>query len=59
MASTVGMAGIFSLVGGVATEFLGRKPVILAASVVFGMGAVVMAAAVSKELLLVGRLIIG
>ena len=38
---------------------LGRKPVILAASVVFAVGSVVMGAADGKEALLVGRIVVG
>ena len=59
VASTIGMAGVFSLVGGITTEYFGRKPVILVASVVFTAGAIIMAAAFNKKLLLVGRQIIG
>ncbi len=45
----VGAAWLFALLGGPACERFGRKPVILAASVVFTVGAVVMAVALSKE----------
>lgn len=38
---------------------LGRKPVILAASVVFAVGSIVMGAANGKEALLAGRIIVG
>jgi SP family myo-inositol transporter-like MFS transporter 13 len=38
---------------------LGRKPVILAASVVFTIGSIVMGAADGKEGLLAGRIIVG
>ena len=38
---------------------LGRKPVILAASVVFAVGSIVMGAADGKEALLAGRIIVG
>ena len=38
---------------------LGRKPVIVAASVVFALGSVVMGAANDKETLLIGRIIVG
>ena len=38
---------------------LGRTPVILAASVVFAVGSVVMGAADGKEALLVGRIVVG
>lgn len=55
----IGAAWAFSLVAGPACEYFGRKPVILVASVVFAVGAVVMGVAESKEILLVGRLIVG
>ncbi len=55
----VGAAWLFALLGGPACELFGRKPVILSASVVFTAGAVVMGVALSKEVLLVGRLIVG
>lgn len=42
-----------------APDRLGRKPVILAASVVFTIGSVVMGAADGKEGLLAGRIIVG
>ncbi len=38
---------------------LGRKPVILAASVVFTVGSIVMGAADGKEVLLAGRIVVG
>jgi SP family myo-inositol transporter-like MFS transporter 13 len=41
------------------TDRLGRKPVILAASVVFTIGSIVMGAADGKEGLLAGRIIVG
>ena len=50
---------MFALIGGPACERLGRKPVILAASVIFTVGAIVMGVATSKEVLLVGRIVVG
>ena len=38
---------------------VGRKPVILAASVVFAIGSIVMGAADGKEVLLAGRIVVG
>ena len=55
----LGSAWLFALIGGPATEYFGRKPVILAASVVFMVGAIVMGIAENKEVLLVGRLQVG
>src|SRR3546814_11745084 len=46
-------------VSGVLNDKYGRKPVIMASSVVFILGAVVMAIAGNYEELLVGRLIVG
>ncbi len=45
----VGAAWLFALLGGPACEKFGRKPVILGASLVFIIGAIVMAVSVSKE----------
>ena len=59
MASTVGMAGLFALVGGALNEVVGRRPVIILSSFLFLLGAIVMACAQHKETLLIGRLIIG
>lgn len=55
----LGSAWLFSLIAGPGSEYFGRKPIILAASVIFTVGAVVMAIAESKEILLIGRVIIG
>ncbi|KAF0292361.1 Proton myo-inositol cotransporter [Amphibalanus amphitrite] len=59
VSATIGTAGVFALVGGDAADRFGRKPVILAASVVFVAGSVLMAVSGTKEVLLVGRIIIG
>jgi len=56
---TVAFAFIFSFVGGWITERFGRRPAILVASVVFTVGAVVMAVAPTKAVLLVGRIVVG
>jgi len=56
---TVGFAFIFSFVGGWVTERFGRKPAVLLASVVFTLGSIVMAATPNKEVLLVGRIVVG
>lgn len=56
---TIAAAWIFSLVGGVLNEYFGRKPVIILASFVFTSGAVVMGVSPDKEVLLVGRIIVG
>ncbi|XP_078594821.1 proton myo-inositol cotransporter-like [Branchiostoma floridae x Branchiostoma japonicum] len=56
---TIGAAALFALLGGLLNDAFGRKPVILLASFVFTAGAVVMGAAQSKVLLLVGRIVVG
>ncbi|XP_076313507.1 proton myo-inositol cotransporter-like [Tachypleus tridentatus] len=56
---TIGGAWAFSLVAGILSDKLGRKPVILIASVVFTAGAIVMGFSVTREMLLVGRLTVG
>ncbi|XP_059351887.1 proton myo-inositol cotransporter-like isoform X1 [Daphnia carinata] len=59
VASTIAAAWIFSLFGGYLSDRLGRKPVILAASVVFTVGSIIMGAADGKEVLLAGRIVVG
>jgi len=59
VSGTVAAAWIFALVAGYLSDRLGRKPVIVAASVVFALGSVVMGAANDKETLLIGRIIVG
>ena len=56
---TIAAAAVSALVSGVLNELFGRKKVMLLAAVVFTAGAVVMGIATSKEVLLVGRLIVG
>lgn len=59
VSATIGAAALFSLVAGVLSDRLGRKTVIMFASFVFTIGAVVMAAANGKAMLLGGRIIVG
>ncbi|XP_067684460.1 proton myo-inositol cotransporter-like [Haliotis asinina] len=59
VSGTVASAAIFSLCGGYLADYVGRRRAIMAASVVFTIGALVMGAAPDKELLLVGRIIVG
>lgn len=59
VASTIGAAAIFALVGGYLSDKIGRKPVILLASVIFTSGSLCMACAEDKFMLLVGRIIVG
>ncbi|XP_069100999.1 proton myo-inositol cotransporter-like [Argopecten irradians] len=56
---TVAAAAVFALVGGCLNDRLGRRPVIMVASIVFTAGAVCMAIAGDKYLLLTGRIIVG
>lgn len=59
VSATVGAAAVFSLIAGFLTDWLGRKKVVMAASVIFTGGAVLMALSSGKEMLLVGRLVVG
>ena len=57
--ATIGAAAVFALIAGFLSDWMGRKKVIMLASVVFTVGAVVMGASPDKEVLLIGRLIVG
>lgn len=59
VSGTVGAAALFSLFAGFMCDFFGRKFTIMAASVVFVAGAVVMGASENKEMLMAGRIIVG
>ena len=59
VAITIGAAAVFALISGIPSQMLGRKVTILAASAIFAAGSVVMGVATNKELLLVGRFIVG
>ncbi|XP_065886410.1 proton myo-inositol cotransporter-like isoform X3 [Dysidea avara] len=56
---TVAAAAVSALMSGILNDLIGRKKVMLLAATVFTVGAVVMAIAGSKEVLLVGRAIVG
>ncbi|KAA3677450.1 MFS transporter, SP family, solute carrier family 2 (myo-inositol transporter), member 13 [Paragonimus westermani] len=56
---TLGTAAIAALGSAYLTDQAGRKPVIITASFIFSLGAVILGVATSKEILLVGRLIVG
>lgn len=56
---TIGMAWVFSCLAGYFTDKFGRRPVILVASAIFTAGSVVMAFALEKWTLLIGRGIVG
>ncbi|RXM31592.1 Proton myo-inositol cotransporter [Acipenser ruthenus] len=59
VSSTVGAAALSALAGGVLNGFWGRRPCILLASFLFSVGAVMLSVAPSKEILLVGRIVVG
>lgn len=59
VSATVGAAAIFSLLAGNLTDWIGRKKVVMIASVLFTAGAVVMATAPGKIVLIVGRFVSG
>jgi len=56
---SVGAAAVFAIIGGILNDRIGRKPTTLIASVVFAVGAIVLATANSKATLLIGRFILG
>jgi len=59
VSSTILAAWLFALIGGFLSDSVGRKPVILASSVVFIAGSITMGAANDQMALLVGRVIVG
>ena len=59
VSATVGAAAVFALIAGYLTDLIGRKKVVMLASVIFTAGAIVMGASPGKEVLLIGRLIVG
>ncbi|KAL6106290.1 slc2a13 [Pungitius sinensis] len=59
VSSTVGAAALSALAGGSLNGWLGRRACILLASLVFGIGGVVMSLAPDKVALLVGRVTVG
>lgn len=56
---TIGTAAIFALVSGILNEYLGRKLTIIIGSMVFTVGAVVLAVAHNTIMLIAGRAILG
>lgn len=56
---TVGSAALFSIIGGIINEKFGRKTTILIASLIFTVGSIFLGASFNKEMLLVGRIIVG
>lgn len=56
---TIGAAAIFALVGGFLNDRLGRRPVIMIASLIFTLGSICMGIAKDKFALLSGRIVVG
>ncbi|XP_035257901.1 proton myo-inositol cotransporter-like isoform X1 [Anguilla anguilla] len=59
VSSTVGAAALSALAGGFLNGIFGRRVCILLASFIFSTGGVVLSTAPNKEVLLVGRIIVG
>lgn len=59
VSATIGTAILGALLGGFLNQWLGRKPMLVSCAAVFTTGAVVMGVAQSREVLLLGRLIVG
>jgi len=59
VSSTILSACVSALVGGVLADWLGRRVTILLASCMFLLGSVVMGSAPGREILLIGRLVVG
>ena len=59
VSATVGAAAVFSLTSGHLADLFGRKKIILVSSVAFTVGAVIMGASPTKEIFLLGRLVVG
>lgn len=59
VAVTVGTSAIFAILGGPLNDWFGRKPVTILASILFTAGSLFLGFAESKELLLIGRAIVG
>ncbi|XP_045164785.2 proton myo-inositol cotransporter-like [Mercenaria mercenaria] len=59
VSATVGAAALFALIAGYLTDCIGRKKVVMLASVIFTGGAVLMGVSQNKEMLLAGRLVVG
>ncbi|KAK3800759.1 hypothetical protein RRG08_003163 [Elysia crispata] len=56
---TIAAAAIFALIGGFLNDRLGRRPVIMGASLLFTLGSVMMAVSKDKFALLAGRVVVG
>ncbi|GFS06001.1 proton myo-inositol cotransporter [Elysia marginata] len=56
---TIAAAAIFALIGGFLNDRLGRRPVIMGASLLFTLGSIMMAVSKDKFALLAGRVVVG
>ena len=56
---TIAAAAVLALVGGLLNDRLGRRPVIMVASLIFTVGSLIMGFAKDKYVLLVGRVVVG
>ncbi|XP_076447310.1 proton myo-inositol cotransporter-like [Babylonia areolata] len=59
VSGTIGAAAVFALIAGFLVDLIGRKKTIMIASFIFAVGAIIMAVSNSKEVLLVGRIVVG
>jgi len=59
VSATLAAAAIFSVLSGFSNNQLGRKPTMLVASVVFSVGAPLLAASQERNMLIIGRFIVG
>ena len=59
VSATIAAAAVAAVVAGPLTDGLGRKPTLIISSAVFTIGAVVMGAAMTSWMLLIGRIIVG
>ena len=59
VSATMAAAAVFSVLSGFSNDHVGRKPTILVATVVFTGGALLLAAAQERYMLIIGRFILG
>jgi len=59
VSATLAAAAIFSVLSGFSNNRLGRKPTMLVASVVFSVGALLLAGSQERNMIIIGRFIVG
>jgi len=59
VSATMATAAVFSVLSGFSNDWFGRKPTMLVSSLVFTVGALLLATAQERYVLIIGRLIIG